>query len=341
MSCEHRLVSEMAREAAEAASGARLQIATCADRFAELADRLRARPPSVIVTCARGSSDHAATYGKYLLETTVGRVVASVGPSIASTYGRVPVVDGALFLAISQSGRSPDLLRLTEAARAAGALVVAMVNDPTSPLATHAELVLPLCAGAETSVAATKSFLMAGVAFLQLAAAWTDDPALRAAVTAVPDALAAAAALDWMPGLANLVPATNLFVIARGIGLGAASEVALKLKETCRLHAEAFSAAELRHGPIALVGPGFPIIALAQDDATLPATRETLAQLATLGATVRSTLDGSLPEIPGLPAVLAPLCQVQSFYLAVPRLAAARGHDADAPAHLRKVTETL
>lgn len=331
----------MAREAAEAAAGARLQIATCADRFAQLADRLRARPPSVIVTCARGSSDHAATYGKYLLETTVGRVVASVGPSIASTYGRVPVVEGALFLAISQSGRSPDLLRLTAAARAAGALVVAMVNDTTSPLAAEAEIVLPLCAGAETSVAATKSFLLTGVAFLQLAAAWTNDAELCSAVTAAPDALAAAAALDWMPGLAELVPATSLFVIARGVGLGAAYEVALKLKETCRLHAEAFSAAEIRHGPIALVGPGFPIIALAQADATLPATRDAIAQLATLGAVVRSTLDGSLPQVPGIPSVLAPLCQVQSFYLAVPRLAAARGHDADAPSHLRKVTETV
>lgn len=331
----------MAREAAEAASGARRQIATCSDRFAELAERLRARPPAVIVTCARGSSDHAATYGKYLLETTVGRVVASVGPSIASTYGRVPVMDGALFLAISQSGQSPDLLRLTAAARAAGALVVAIVNDTSSPLAEKAELVLPLCAGVETSVAATKSFLLAGVAFLQLAAAWTEAADLQAAVAAAPDALAAAAALDWLPGLAELATATDLFVIARGIGLGAAHEVALKLKETCRLHAEAFSAAELRHGPIALVGPGFPVIALAQDDPTLDATREAITQLVGLGATVRSTLDGSLPEVPGVPAALAPLCQVQSFYLAVPKLAAARGHDADAPSHLRKVTVTV
>ncbi len=331
----------MAREAAEAAAGARRQIETCADRFATLAERLRIRPPSVIVTCARGSSDHGATYGKYVLETTVGRVVASVGPSIASTYGSELVLDGALFLAISQSGRSPDLLRLTAAARASGALVVAMVNDIGSPLAAHAELVLPLCAGTELSIAATKSFLMVGVAFLQLAAAWTEDPALRAAVAAAPDALAAAAALDWLPGLATLVPATRAFVIARGIGLGAAHEVALKLKETCRLHAEALSAAELQHGPIALVEPGFPIIALAQDDATLPATRAAIAQLEALGASVVSTLDGALPQVPGVPAVLAPLCQVQSFYLAVPRLAAARGLDADAPSHLRKVTETV
>jgi len=330
----------MAREAAEAADGARRQIATCADRFAELADRLRGSPPSVIVTCARGSSDHGATYGKYLLETSVGRVVASVGPSIASTYGRIPLVDGALFLAISQSGRSPDLIKLTQAARAAGALVVAMFNDEGSPLAAQSEIVLPLCAGAETSVAATKSFLLTGVAFLQLAAAWTDDPALRAAVTQAPDALAAAAALDWSAGLDHLTAATSAFVLARGIGLGAAHEIALKLKETCRLHAESFSIAELKHGPIALVGPGFPIVALTQDDPTLPLTRDAITQLSQLGATVRSTLD-ALPQVPNVPSVLAPLCHVQSFYLAVPRLAASRGHDADAPVHLRKVTETV
>lgn len=330
----------MAREAAEAADGARRQIATCAERFGELAARLRARPPSVIVTCARGSSDHAATYGKYLLETTVGRVVASVGPSIASTYGRIPLLDGALFLAISQSGRSPDLIRLTEAARAAGALVVAIVNDDSSPLAAQSEIVLPLCAGAETSVAATKSFLLTGVAFLQLAAAWADDPHLRAAVTQAPDALAAAAALDWSAGLDHLRAATSAFVVARGVGLGAAHEIALKLKETCRLHAESFSVAELRHGPIALVTGGFPIVALTQDDPTVTLTRDSITELSRLGANVRSTLD-ALPQVPDVPAVLAPLCQVQSFYLAVPQLAAARGHDADAPAHLRKVTETV
>jgi glucosamine--fructose-6-phosphate aminotransferase (isomerizing) len=331
----------MAREAAEAAAGARRQIERCGDRYAELAHRLRAAPPKVIVTCARGSSDHAATYGKYLLETTVGRVVASVGPSIASTYGRIPAVEGALFIAVSQSGRSPDLLALTRAARAGGALVVCMVNDEASPLAAQCDVVLPLCAGEERAIAATKSFLLTGVAFLQLAAAWTDDAELGAAVHAAPDALAAAAALDWTPALAELAHASSLYVIGRGIGLGAAYEVALKLKETCRLHAEAFSAAEVLHGPVALVGPGFPVLAFAQDDPTLPGTRDAIARLAELGAIVRSTIDGSLPTVPGIPAVLAPLCQVQSFDLAVSQLAIARGLDPDAPSHLRKVTETV
>lgn len=331
--------SILAREAAEAAEGARRQIAVCAPRFAELGDRLRDRPPPLIVTCARGSSDHAATFGRYVLETATGRVAASVGPSIASTYHRELAVEGALFLAVSQSGKSPDLLRLTEAARAGGALVVAMVNDEASPLATLGDVVIPLCAGVETAVAATKSCLLAGVAFLQLAAAWSDDLALRDAVMRTPDALAAAATLDWRPALTPLATASSLYVLGRGPGLGAALEIALKLKETCRLHAEAFSAAEVLHGPVALVGPGFPVLALVQDDATAPASRDVIARLAGLGATTLVT-GAELPVVDGVPAVLAPLCALQSFYLAVPAVAAARGLDADAPAHLRKVTRT-
>jgi len=335
----------MAREAREAAAGARRQLATCAPILAELARRLADRPPAFVMTCARGSSDHAATYGKYVLETTVGCLVASVGPSVAATTGRAPIgARDAVMIAVSQSGRSPDLLRLTEAARAASALVVGLVNDTASPLAARCDLVLPLCAGEERAVAATKSFLLAGLGFLQLAAAWTGDAALRDAAARAPEALEAAAALDWGPALASLAAATSLYVVGRGVGLGGALEVALKLKETCRLHAEAFSTAEVLHGPVALVGPGFPVLALGQDDHTAGATRDVVAQLVGLGADVRSVhaVAGarSLPVVAGVPAVLAPLCQVQSFYLAAPALAAARGLDPDAPAHLRKVTET-
>ena len=332
--------TKMAHEAAQASDGARRQIELCRDRFAALASRLRASPPPVIVTCARGSSDHAATFGKYVLETSVGRVVASVGPSVASTYHQSLALDGALFIAVSQSGRSPDLLRLSEAARAGGALTVAMVNDEASPLAATCDVLIPLCAGAETAVAATKSCLLTGVAFLQLAAAWSGAPGLVDAVARVPDALAAAAALDWRPALTRLASARSMFVVGRGLGFGAALEVALKLKETSGLHAEAFSSAEVQHGPLALVGPGFPVLALVQDDATAPATREVLDRLTALDADVLAT-GVDLPVVPDLPAALAPLCQLQSFYLAVPALAAARGLDPDLPPNLTKVTETL
>ncbi len=337
-------MSTLATEAAEAPEACRRALLANQDAIAALVARLTSQPPALIATCARGSSDHAATYGAYLLASTLGRPVASVGPSMVSIYCRTPTgLAGALVLVVSQSGRSPDVIQLATAARNARALVVGLVNDVASPLAAACELVIPLRAGPETSVAATKSFLLAATALLQLAAAWSRDPELEAAVTAAPDALAAAAALDWRPALARLAAATSLYVVGRGVGLGPAQELALKLKETARLHAEAFSTAEILHGPIALVGPGFPILALGQDDATGPGTRDVIAKLVAIGAEVSSTL--AIPGTHALPVtsaapVLAPLCAVQSFYLALPALAAARGLDADAPPHLRKITQT-
>jgi glucosamine--fructose-6-phosphate aminotransferase (isomerizing) len=241
-------------------------------------------------------------------------------------------------------------LRLTEAARAGGALVVGFVNDEheRAPLAALCDVALPLCAGAETSVAATKSFLLSGLAFLQLVAHWTAAPGLAAAVDALPGAFEAASQLDWWPALATLAGEHSLYTLGRGTGLGPAREIALKLKETCRLHAEAFSTAEVLHGPLALVDRGFPVLVVGQDDDSAATTRSAVARLVALGADVRSTLDvpgatplPTLPTVLGAPPAIAPLCQVQSFYLAVPRLAAARGLDPDAPVHLRKVTETV
>jgi glucosamine--fructose-6-phosphate aminotransferase (isomerizing) len=328
-------MSQLAREAAETAAGARAQIAATTGAFAALGARLRARPPAVVVTCARGSSDHAATYGKYILETTAGHPVASIGPSIASIYGRTPIVRDALFVAVSQSGRSPDLVQLTSAARAGGAFVVGIVNDGASPLARECDVVIELGAGEERAVAATKSFLLSCLAFLQLAAAWTDEPALYDAIARAPDVFATAAALDASDALRSLATARSAFVVGRGVGLAAALEIALKLKETCGLHAEAFSTAELRHGPIALVGAGFPVVAIRQDDRTRDSVDEALAQLVALGADVSRIPTGDAP------AVLAPLAQVQTFYAALPQLARARGLDADAPPHLAKVTRTI
>jgi glutamine---fructose-6-phosphate transaminase (isomerizing) len=325
--------SLLAREARQAAGAAHVQLTTCAPVLAELARRLRAAPPSLVITCARGSSDHAATYGKYLLETTTGHIVASVGPSVASMYQRAPVgLASALFICVSQSGRSPDILQLTETARRGGALVVGIVNDTASPLAALCDLVLPLCAGEETAVAATKSYLLSALAFVQLAGAWTGDATLVDAAARAPDALARACDVTW--DLSPLAGAHSLYVVGRGIGLGAAQEVALKLKETCRLHAEAFSTAEVLHGPVALVGAGFPVVAIEQADETAQATQTVLAQLASLGAVVHRGPRGVAP------AVLAPLCQVQTFYLALPALAAECSLDADRPTHLHKITKT-
>src|SRR5262245_14765615 len=311
----------MAAEAAEAAVSARRQIERGAAGSAELGERLRRRPPSFVVTCARGSSDHAASYGKYLIETSLGRAVASVGPSIASVYDRRQLeLRECLFVTVSQSGRSPDLLRLTEAARGSGALVVGFINDETSPLVRLCHVSFPLCAGVETSVAATKSYLLSGLAFLQLVGHWSGEPKLLDAVAELPDALEAAIGLDWWPALAPLAGATSLYVLGRGLGLGAALEIALKLKETCRLHAEAFSTAEVLHGPLALLEPGFPVLVAGQEDDSAASTRNVVARLVQLGAAVRSALEvpGAevLPTLPGVAPAIAPLCQVLSFYMA-------------------------
>jgi len=321
--------SLMRSEALEAPQVVANMLAANAGRCADLAKRLRAAPPPFAVTCARGSSDHAATFGKYVIETTAATLVASVGPSVASMYHSGPVaLDGALFITVSQSGQSPDLVELTKAAKRAGACTVGLINAASSPLADACDIVIPLCAGEEKAVAATKSFLLSAYAFLQIASSWIQN--LDEAVARFPDAIANATAWD----VTSLASVRSMFVVGRGVGLGPAQEIALKLKETCRLHAEAFSTAEVQHGPIALVGPGFPVLALVQDDATAPTTRATLDRLRVLGANVITLADGIAP------AALQPLAAVQSCYLALPALARARGLDADAPAHLQKVTQT-
>ena len=334
----------MFREAAQAADVVARQLARNANDVRALATRLREAPPRAVVTLARGSSDHAATYAKYLLETRIGVLTSSASPSTASVYGAQPDLSDCLVLAISQSGRSPDLLESAEAAKRAGARLVTIVNDEASPLASLADCCLPLGAGREESVAATKTHLATVSAIAHLVAAWSGDEALDAALRRAPADLARAWTLDWSAALEILVPATNLFVLARGVGLGAAQEAALKCKETCALHAEAFSAAEVRHGPQALLGERFPALVFAQDDETLETTRTLASDLVQrnvpvmiAGAQVaRAT---TLATVDAHPA-LAPLLLTQSFYRLANALALARGQDPDAPPHLRKVTET-
>lgn len=338
--------SLMAREAAEAPAAVRRMIERNAEACRSLGARLRQSPPRFAVTCARGSSDSAATYAKYLIELRLGVVVASVGPSVSSIYRAKLNMRDALFIAISQSGRSPDILALAEAARADGALTVAIVNDETSPLATTCEVMLPLHAGPERSVAATKSYLTSLSAVLQIVTEWSADPALGDAVARLPETLAKAAALDWGTAMAPLAAASNLYVVGRGVGYAAAQEVALKLKETCGLHAEAISAAELMHGPMALAGTDFPVLFLGQDDESLAALTETAAALSARGVPVMIAAPGkggigaALPVVAGLHPFVQPIATVQSFYRLADAVARARGHDPDRPSHLRKVTET-
>jgi glucosamine--fructose-6-phosphate aminotransferase (isomerizing) len=335
----------MFQEAAQAAGVVRTQLERNAVTLAALGARLRLTPPRAVVTCARGSSDHAATYAKYLIEAYTGVLTSSAAPSVTSIYDAQSDLRGVLFIAISQSGKSPDLLTATRAAKDGGALTLAFCNTADSPLMQLVDVAVPLHAGAETSVAATKSYIASLSAIAQLLAYWIDDPALLRALPDTPALLARAWECDWNPVVDSLQPAVNLFVVARGFGLGVAQEAALKLKETCGLHAEAFSSAEVKHGPMALVRSGFPVLMFTQSDDTRAGIAELAAEFAARGA--RVLLAGAdaagavtLPSVRAH-AVIEPLLSIQSFYRAANALALARGLDPDRPPHLNKVTETL
>ena len=334
------------REAAEASDTVARQLERNDASVRKLAASLREHAPPFVATCARGSSDHAATYAKYVIETQTGCVTASASPSVESIYAVPLRLRGALYVVISQSGASPDLLRSAEAARNAGARVVAMVNAENSPLAALAETVIPLQAGPEKSVAATKSFIGSLSAVLHLVAHWRRDDELLDALHALPDQLRQAFELDWSPLVEGLRDMHDLFVLGRGYGLAAAQEAALKLKETCALHAEAFSSAEVRHGPMELVGPRLPVLLFAQQDDALPGVMAAARDFHQRGAEVWTAAPGAsgrdaLPIVSTGQPMCAPILAIQSFYRAVNALAIARGRDPDHPPHLAKVTETV
>ena len=338
--------SYMAAEVAEIPEAARRFLTLSAEATAKAAAAMRKADPALLVTVARGSSDHAATYLKYAVELLAGVPVASVGPSIASIYRRPLRLGRAACIGISQSGQSPDIVEMIRAAGEGGALTVAITNHAASPMAEASDHCLALQAGVEQSVAATKTFVTSVLAGLALLAEWQEDAELRAAVAGLPDAFAEALTLDWSPLAARLSRAQSLYVLGRGPAFAIASEAALKFKETCGLHAESFSAAEVLHGPSAIVQAQFPVLALGVGDAALPKLMETAERLAAQGADVFLTgadAPGAvrLPSVAGLHPLCAPLVLSVSFYAFIEALARRRGFDPDLPPHLRKVTETV
>ncbi|MGO9362987.1 MAG: SIS domain-containing protein [Rhodomicrobium sp.] len=335
----------MEDEIREAPEAVRRQEQSLAQPAAELAARVKARPPLIAVTCARGSSAHAATFGKHLIERYLGIPVAAAAPNIASVYRQELHLEGQLFLAISQSGRSDDLVEMTAAAKRAGALTAAILNDTESPLAAHCDLVLPMCAGPELSVAATKTFVATLAALLRLTSAWAENRELDSALARLPDRLAAAAGLDWSGAVSAFAGAPSLVTIGRGPTLAIAREAALKLKETCNLHAEAFSGAEFLHGPVALVSSRYPILMFMPADAAADGMRRLAADLRGKGAALFTTgpeaAAGVLPSLPPNQPEADAVCLIQSFYAMAVRLADALGVDAGQPRHLHKITRTV
>ena len=337
----------MAAEIAGAGEAVARQLAANAEPVAALAAALRARDPHVVVTIARGSSDHAALYLKHLVELRLGLVCASLAPSLASLY-RAPLrLEDALAVTISQSGRSPDIVAMQRAAREGGAFTVALVNDARSPAATDAAALLPLHAGEERSVAATKTMIAALVAGASLVAHWSRDAALRAALDDLPGLLDGNSASPPEELVATLAAARSLYVLGRGATLAIAAEAALKLKETSAIHAEAFSSAEVLHGPAGVIEPGFPVIAFVPADAARAGVLETIERLASFGAAPLVVDVVAHPLWPTLAApaagheLLTPILALHAFYRLAEATARRRGRDPDAPPHLTKVTRTV
>jgi len=338
--------SMMETEAREAVLVAERQLLELPPFLLDIGRRIRKLDPRFVITCARGSSDHAATYAKHLIEIEERVPTASHSPSISSIFGaRWRHLQDTMFLPISQSGHSPDLIVSAKAARQAGALVLSIINADSSPLEEESSAMLPILAGVERSVAATKSFIGSLLAIAHLVAEWTRSEELGEALRSSPIALKSAWELDWSDGVEALLDVRDMYVIGRGSTLAIAQETALKLKETCGIHAEAISGAEVLHGPIAIVGKGFPVLVLVPADAAGPSVSSLAAALADRGARVIAAgpkVSGAihLPTLPGLHPAVAPAASILSVYRMVAALSIARGMDPDKPPLLHKVTET-
>ncbi len=312
-------------------------------RAIELGAQLGARRPAGVLIAARGSSDHAAVYAKYLFGAKLGVTVALAAPSLITLYERAPRLERWIAVGISQSGASPDVVRVIEDARAQGCATLALTDRLEAPLARAAEHVIALGLGGERSVAATGSFTTTLFALAHLASGWAgeEDPALAR----VPQAAAQALEVDRAAHeLADeLAPHPAIAVVGRGFGFPVALEWALKLKELAGVFAEPFSAADYRHGPIALAANGAPVLALELAGPAAADVRRLGQDLRARGAKlvrVGDSLDADL-ALPESPEWLAPIPAAIAGQLLAFWLARARGRDPDYPVGLRKITRTL
>jgi glucosamine--fructose-6-phosphate aminotransferase (isomerizing) len=330
------------------------------------AGAIRAADPAWVSLVARGTSDHAAIHLRYLIEIELGIPAGMAAPSTVTIYGAELRWRGGLVIAVSQSGRSPDLIAVLEAARAGGAITVAIVNDAASPLAAAADHVIDCRAGEERSVAATKSYVAQIAAGVALIAALSPRPELGAALPQMPrilaDSLAVASGAihDGTPMVTAFAESERSIVIGRGFEFPTALETALKLKETGRLFAEGYSSADFSHGPVVLTGPEVPILAIRPDGRMGPLVDEGIAAALATGsrpwvvggadvavAGWAATIPGmddrqviALPFPAGLPEGLASLATILPGQLLAEAVSRRRGYDPDAPPGLLKVTLT-
>jgi glucosamine--fructose-6-phosphate aminotransferase (isomerizing) len=348
----------MAREIAEIPAVVERTLRDGAADLDDVAAAIARRAPRFVLVAARGTSDHAGIYARYLVETTLGIPVGLAAASVTTIYGAPLRWDDVLLIAVSQSGAGPDVAAVVEAARAAGAPTLAITNDPSSALASAAELVLPLRAGEERAVAATKTYVtsLAVVAGLvaRLAAHLGGVAPWASSLAGIPDELARTleTAGAWLRGegaacVAELAAADEALVVSRGHNFATALEVALKLRETGRIFAEGYSTADLLHGPVTVAGPELPTIAFRPDgpagiavDETVAITQRAGTMPWTIGGSEVAGRDHALVVAPGLPEPLSPLAFVLPGFLLAEATALARGRDPDAPPGLAKVTRT-
>jgi glutamine---fructose-6-phosphate transaminase (isomerizing) len=334
--------SFMARETAEIPAAAERLLAR-ADVFAAIAKRIKQTKPRMVVFCGRGSSGHVGVYLRYLFEIRLGLLASAAAPSVVTAYQRPPELRDVLFIVLSQSGRSPDLVDATRAARKFGALTLAIVNDETSPAAAAAELVLPIGAGDEYAVAATKTVALSMIAGAKLVAALADDEELADGLQHLPPRLAEALLCDWSAWADSAADAAATFVVGRGYGLGSVREIALKVAEVLRVPTLGYSAAELRHGPRASITQATPVLVLRQNDQAAAAVDELVRDLSEAGERVFTAggAAGTLPWIGDGHPICDPVIMLIPAYRALETAARRRGFDPDNPPHLRKVTRTL
>jgi len=321
------------------------------DHVASIGHALAAQDIRYLVIAARGTSDNAARYGQYIFGALSRLTVALATPSLFSLYQRPPSLKNALVIGISQSGQSPDIVRVLEEARRQGAPTVAVTNDSRSPLAQAAQHVLELHAGKERSVAATKTYTAQLAAIALLALSLGSQPSRSNALNLVPGAMETALQSESATQSAAERIARNnrCVVVGRGFNYATAFETALKMKELAYIEAEPYSSADLRHGPIAMVETGFPAVLIAVGETMRgemielrDALRERGANLVVLGddEATRHPDDAWLPVPGGLPEWLTPLIAILPGQLLAYHLALARGSDPDHPRALHKVTRT-
>lgn len=329
--------SIMAKEAAEAPSIIANQLVGNLDLCMALGQQIRDFDPAYVYMVGRGSSDHAGVFAKYLIEIEANLPVCAAAPSVNSIYGQTLNLNKALVIAISQSGRSPDILAQTKAAKDSGAFCVALVNDQSSPLAELVDFVLPIRANEEKAVAATKSYLATLSAILQMVACWKQDDKLLTALNDLPAQMQQAAEDAPQLTQAFVEPLKHCVVLGRGFGYAISREIALKLKEVCSVHAEAFSSAEFLHGPVTLVERKLAIIDISVEDESYPSHLEQIEEVKRRGAVVSRLTHNDKSIHPRIAA----LTILQRFYLDIEKIAVDMGLDPDSPAGLKKVTQTV